>query len=196
MIGQLRGSLVSKDPSSVVIDVQGVGYQVQISLHTYAQIKDREEVTLSTYLHVREDALILFGFAQPSEKKMFQMLLSVNGVGPSTAMLILSYLSTDDLRTAILQENLAAIQAVKGVGVKTAQRLILELRDKLKKDSYEEVAAVSSGAGNNLRREALSALMTLGLNKMQAEKSIEAVLKTSGNAISLEELVKQALKNS
>jgi Holliday junction DNA helicase RuvA len=196
MIGQLRGRLVYKDPSSVVIDVQGVGYQVQISLHTYAQIKDRDEVTLSIYLHVREDALILFGFAQPSEKKMFQMLLSVNGVGPSTAMLILSYLSTDDLRTAILQENLAAIQAVKGVGAKTAQRLILELRDKLKKDSYEEAATVSSGAGNNLRREALSALMTLGLNKMQAEKSIEAVLKTSGNAISLEELVKQALKNS
>jgi Holliday junction DNA helicase RuvA len=196
MIGQLRGRLVTKDPSSVLIDVQGVGYQVQISLHTYARIKDREDVTLSTYLHVREDALILFGFADPSEKRMFQMLLSVNGVGPSTALLILSYLSTDDLRTAILQENQAAIQAVKGVGAKTAQRLILELRDKLKKDSYEEAAAVSPGVGNNLRREALSALMTLGLNKMQAEKSIESVLKTSGNAISLEELVKQALKNS
>ncbi len=196
MISQLRGKLISKEPSQVILDVQGVGYQVQVSLHTYAQIKDKEDATLSTYLHVREDALILFGFARPDEKKMFQLLLSVNGVGPSTALLILSYLSTDDLRSAILQENQLAIQAVKGVGAKTAQRLILELRDKLKKDSYEEILTPIAGSSNNLRREALSALMTLGLNKMQAEKSIESVLKTSGNAISLEELVKLALKNS
>lgn len=195
MIAYLKGKLVHKEPTFVVIDVHGIGYQVSISLHTFSEIKDREDLQLATYFHVREDAQILYGFASEAEKQMFQHLISVNGVGPNTALVVLSYLPPTELKEAILREDAAALQAVKGIGGKTALRLILELRDKLKKDAWEETGKVGPGY-NTMRHEALTALVTLGIAKASAEKSIDTVLKKSGNTISLEELVKQALKNA
>ena len=196
MIAYLKGKLVHKEPTHVLIEVNGIGYQAGISLHTFSEIKDREDIKLFTYLHVREDAHILFGFATESEKQMFQQLISVNGVGPSTALVVLSYLSPDELKSAILHENATVLQAVKGIGGKTAQRLILELKDKLKKETLEETPGIPGTTRNTMRHEALTALVTLGISKVQAEKSIDALLKRSGGVISLEELVKQALKTA
>ena len=197
MIAFLKGKLVHKEPTHVVIDVNGVGYQVNISLQTFSEIKDQENILLYTHLNIREDAHILFGFSNESEKKLFQQLISVNGVGPSTAIVMLSYMSSNELKSAIVREDAATLQSIKGIGGKTAQRVIIELKDKLKKESWEETQpTVSSGSHNTLRREALSALLTLGLPKAAAEKSVDTVLKKSGNTITLEDLVKQALKNA
>ena len=196
MIAYLKGKLIHKTPSQAIIEVNGVGYQVHISLHTFSEIKDREDIQLATHFHVREDAQVLFGFATESEKLMFQHLISVNGVGPSTAMVVLSYLPPEELKSAIVREDAAALQAVKGIGGKTALRLILELKDKLKKESTEETPGNTGLIRNTVRQEALSALVTLGIPKLAAEKGIDAVLKKSGNSLSLEELVKQALKNA
>ncbi len=196
MIGYLKGKLVHKEPTHVLIEVGGIGYQVGISLHTFSQIKDKEEIKLFTYLHVREDAHILFGFASETEKQMFQLLISVNGVGPNTALVVMSYLPPEELKSAIVNENAAALQAVKGIGGKTALRLILELKDKLRKETLEETPGIPGIMRNTMRFEALTALVTLGIGKIAAEKSIDAILKKSGGVISLEELVKQALKTA
>ena len=156
MIAFLKGRLVHKDPAHIIIDVNGVGYQAHISLQTYADIKDQENIMVFTHLAIREDAHVLFAFSQDSEKKLFQQLISVNGVGPSTAIVMLSYMNSLELKTAIIQENAASLQAIKGIGGKTAQRVIIELRDKLKKESWEEaVPAISAGPHNTLRKEAL-----------------------------------------
>ena len=197
MISYLRGRLVQKEPAFLIIDVNGVGYQVLISLNTYSEIKEKEDITLLTMLVVREDAHILYGFATSAEKIMFQQLISVNGVGPSTAILVLSSMNPVDLRNAIIREEVHTLQSVKGIGAKTAQRLILELKDKVKKDGAEISSETNqAGAHNIIRNEALSALMTLGISRQAAEKSIDLVLKKSGNNLSLEELVKIALKNA
>ena len=195
MIAFLKGRLVHKEPTFVIIDVNGVGYQATISLQTYSEIKDQENILLHTHLNIREDAHLIFGFSQESERKLFQQLISVNGVGPSTAIVMLSYMNSQELKTAIIQENATALQSIKGIGGKTAQRVIIELKDKLKKESWEEtIPNVSAGPHNTIRKEALSALLTLGLPKAAAEKSVDTVLKKSGNNITLEDLVKQALK--
>jgi holliday junction DNA helicase RuvA len=196
MIAYLKGKLVHKDPAHAIIEVNGVGYQVNISLNTFAEIKDKEDIKLSTYFHVREDAQVLFGFASEAEKQMFQHLISVNGVGPSTALVVLSFLPPIELKSAIVREDAAALQAVKGIGGKTAQRLILELKDKLKRETTEEIPGNTGFVRNTVRHEALSALVTLGIAKPAAEKSIDTVLKKLGNTITLEELVKHALKNA
>lgn len=196
MIAFLKGKLVHKDPTFVIIEVNGVGYHVHISLQSYSEIKDHENILLFTHLNIREDAHILFGFSKESEKKMFQMLISVNGVGPSTAIVMLSYMSTEELKSAIIHDDVNALQKIKGIGGKTAQRVIIELKDKLKKDSYEEIIPSATGVRHNtVRNEALSALITLGISRNVAEKSVDAVLKKSGNTVTLEDLVKQALKN-
>ena len=197
MIAFLKGKLVHKEPTHLIIDVSGVGYHVNISLATFSDVKDQENIMLFTHLAIREDAHVLFGFSKEGEKKLFQQLISVNGVGPSTAIVMLSYMNSNELKTAIVQENAAALQSIKGIGAKTAQRVIIDLKDKLKKESWEETQApVFHGAHNTLRKEALSALVILGLPKAAAEKSVDAVLKKSGNTITLEDLVKQALKNA
>jgi len=197
MIAFLKGRLVHKDPTHVVIDVGGVGYHVIISLATFADVKDQESILLHTHLAIREDAHVLFGFSKEGEKKLFQQLISVNGVGPSTAIVMLSYMNSTELKNAIVQENTSALQSIKGIGGKTAQRVIIELKDKLKKEGWDEAQpSVLAGPHNTLRKEALSALVTLGLPKMAAEKSVDTVLKRSGNTITLEDLVKQALKNA
>lgn len=196
MIAYLKGKLVHKEPTYIQIEVNGVGYQVSISLHTFSEIKDREDLKIYTYLHVREDAHILYGFVSEAEKQMFLQLISVNGVGPNTALVVLSYLPPADLRSAIVREDAAALQAVKGIGGKTAQRIILELKDKLKRDLGDEDPGKPGLVHNTVRREALTALVTLGIAKPAAEKSIDTILKRMGSSISLEELVKQALKNA
>lgn len=197
MIAFLKGRLVHRDPTHVMIDVNGVGYHVHISLQTFSSIKEQENIQLFTHLSIREDAHVLFGFASEGEKKLFQQLISVSGVGPSTAIVMLSYMNENELKTAIVREDAASLQAIKGIGGKTAQRVIIELKDKLKKESWEEnQPSISSGAHNTVKKEALSALLTLGLPKAVAEKSIDSVLKKSGNTITLEDLVKQALKNA
>jgi Holliday junction DNA helicase RuvA len=196
MIAFLRGKLIHKDPTFVIIEVNGVGYHVHVSLQTFSEIKDQENILLFTHLSIREDAHVLFGFSKEAEKKLFQLLISVNGVGPSTAIIMLSYMSIDELKSAIVHDDATTLQKIKGIGGKTAQRVIIELKDKLKKDSLEEIIPSNTGVRHNtLRNEALSALITLGINKSAAEKSVDVVLKKSGNTITLEDLVKQALKN-
>lgn len=187
---------MQKDPTHVVIDVNGVGYHLNISLQTFSTIKEQENTLLYTHLSIREDAHVLYGFSSEAERKLFQQLISVNGVGPSTAIVMLSYLSSEELKSAIVHEDAATLQRIKGIGGKTAQRVIIELKDKLRKDVSEEVVGFPGIQHNTLRVEALSALITLGITKSAAEKSVDTVLKKSGNTITLEDLVKQALKNA
>lgn len=197
MISFLKGRLVQKDPTHVVIDVNGVGYHVNISLQTFSGIKDQENTLIYTHLAIREDAHVLYGFSTEVEKKLFQQLISVNGVGPGTAIVMLSYLSSEELKAAIVQEDATTLQRIKGIGGKTALRVIIELKDKLRKDLAEDSVSTIPGLKHNtLRSEALSALITLGITKSAAEKSVDAVLKKSGNTVTLEDLVKQALKNA
>lgn len=197
MIAFLKGRLAHKDPTFVIVEVNGVGYHVHISLQTFSEVKDKENIQLFTHLAIREDAHVLYGFSKESERRLFQQLISVNGIGPGTAIVMLSYMNSNELKSAIVQENAAALQSIKGIGGKTAQRVIIDLKDKLRKESWEETnSTVSAGPNNILRREALSALLTLGLPKAAAEKSIDTVLKNSGNTVTLEDLVKQALKNA
>lgn len=197
MISFLKGRLVQKDPTHVVIDVNGVGYHLSISLQTFAEIKDQENTLIHTHLAIREDAHLLYGFSTEAEKKLFQQLISVNGIGPSTAIVMLSFLSSEELKQAIVQEDVTTLQRIKGIGGKTAQRVIIELKDKLRKDLSEDaIQGIPGLKHNTLRNEALSALITLGITKSAAEKSVDTVLKKSGNTLTLEDLVKQALKNA
>lgn len=197
MIAFLDGLLSQIEPTHVVVEVNGIGYQVTISLQTYSDIKAQSRTKLFTHLAIREDAHLLFGFSTEGERKLFQQLISVNGVGPSTAIVMLSYMNSQELKQAIVREDVATLQSIKGIGAKTAQRILIELKDKLKKESWDtQTTDKSHIEHNSLRAEALSALITLGLPKAVAEKSVEAVLRKSGNTITLEDLVKQALKNA
>lgn len=195
MFAYLKGKLAFQDPTFVIIDIQGVGYEVKISLHTFSKIKDKESIQLFTYFHVKEDAQILFGFADQHEKSIFQHLISISGVGPSTGLMVLSSLSPEEVEEAILSEDVRTIQAVKGIGAKTAQRIILELKDKVGKSAASgDLINIPPSGRNAIRNEALAALVTLGINKAAAQKSIEKILKGSSGDISLEELIKLALK--
>ena len=197
MIAYLKGKFAETEPTHVIIDVQGVGYLVNITLHTFGEIKSLKEGLLHTHLHIKEDAHTLFGFSSRSERSMFTSLLSISGVGPSTAIMVLSSLSVSELRSAIVNGDVRTIQGVKGIGAKTAQRIILELKDKmLRDDIIPTETEIVSHSHNTLKNEALSALMTLGINKNAAEKSVDSILKNSGNTITLEELIKLALKTA
>ena len=197
MIAYINGKLARKEPTYVVIDVNGVGYLINISLNTFSNIKDEEVCHLHTYLHVKEDAHTLYGFVTEAEKKLFLELISVSGIGPSTGLMMLSSLTPAEIMRAISGEDVQTIQSVKGIGSKTAQRVILELKDKMRKEAFsDDDANISVFSDNNLRSEALSALVTLGINKNVAQKSIESVLRNSGNNITLEELIKLSLQAS
>jgi len=197
MIAYLKGKLVSKEPTHIIIDVQGVGYLVHISLNTFSNLKEKEDCLIYTYLHVREDAHTLFGFLTEAEKHMFLNLLSINGVGPSTALMVQSSLSPAELHEAIVEEDVRRIKSVKGIGEKTAQRIILELKDRLRKEAPDtSLGPITGRSHNTLRQEALTALTTLGINRQTAEKSVDSILKNSGNTITLEELIKHVLKNA
>lgn len=196
MIAYLSGRLVFKDPTYVIIDVGGIGYQVKISLQTYAKIKDEEQIRLLTFLHIKEDAHTLYGFKEEVEKRLFLQLISINGVGPNTGLMILSSLSSDEIEHAILSGDVGTIQAVKGIGAKTAQRIILELKDKVGKSISGDLTTPLGflKSSNKIREEALQALITLGFPKAVAEKNIAQVLKKTTGEISLEDLIKASLK--
>ena len=197
MITYLKGKLAYKDPTHLVIEVAGVGYEVKISLTTYSHIKDKEEILIQTYLHIKEDSHTLFGFYEASEKKRFLDLLSINGVGPSTALMVLSSLDARELQAAIANEDVKTIQSVKGIGGKTAQRIVLELKDKMRKEGLlDKSIEIQPRFDNTLRSEALSALTTLGINKSAAEKTVNLILKEYGEEIKLEEVIKLSLKRS
>lgn len=197
MIAYLNGKFIEKEPHHAIIDMGGIGYEVRISLNTFGQIKNKEAGILYTHLQIKEDAHVLFGFAEMQEKQRFLDLISISGVGPGTALMVLSSLTPSEIHEAIVKEDVRLIQGVKGVGAKTAQRIILELKDKLKKEDILEKSSTTSGGKNNtLRSEALSALLVLGFPKAVAEKNVDLTLKEKGGDISLEELIRLALKYS
>ena len=197
MIAFLKGRLVQKEPTHILIDVHGVGYLVKISLQTFAALAGTDElITIHTLLIVKEDSHTLYGFNQLDEKELFEHLISVSGIGPGTAIVMLSSLSSGEIIQAIISEDVKTIQGIKGIGAKTAQRAIIELKDKLRKDLMATGVNPSMFAKTNLgmRQEALTALTTLGIAKPAAEKSIDMILKRTGGDISLEELIKLALR--
>lgn len=201
MIAHVTGKLVHKEPSRVILEAGGVGYEIRISLQTFSSLgAEGENVKLLTYLQVREDAHTLYGFSDVLEKEIFEHLISVSGIGAVTAMMILSSLSADELFEAIASENVARIQSVKGVGQKTAERLVVELKDKFRSESFrKDKGELVNSAKGNLRTEAIRALVSLGINRAQAEKSIAKTLAhTDGkdNLTTLEEVIKIALKYS
>lgn len=197
MIAYIKGKLAVKDPTYVIIDVAGVGYHIRISLQTYSALANTEElVKLHTHLNIKEDAHTLFGFFEQDEKDLFVDLISVSGIGPGTAMVMLSSLSASEIKHAIVTEDVRTVQSIKGIGAKTAARAIIELKDKLKK---EQISGGGIGSTGNmptysLKNEALAALTTLGIARNVAEKSIETILKKEGIGISLENLIKLALR--
>jgi len=197
MIAYIDGKLTFKDPTHVIVECNGIGYQIKISLSTYSSLKEGERCKLLTYLHIKEDAHTLFGFSEASEKKLFMDLISISGVGPTTALMVLSSLSPSELQHAIINEEVRIIQNVKGIGAKTAQRIILELKDKMKKASLVPGAKDNAVFSHNtVRNEALSALVTLGIPRNIAEKNVDAVLKREGDQILVEQLIKLALKTA
>jgi Holliday junction DNA helicase RuvA len=195
MYAYIKGALTQKSPTNVVIEANGIGYLINISLNTYSEIQAQKECLLYTYLHVKEDALTLYGFSNEQEKQVFVHLISVSGIGPNTARMILSSLTSEDVQQAIAMENVDLIQKIKGIGAKTAQRLVLELKDKVYK--VDESAVNSGGSYNTSRQEALSALVMLGFAKGVAEKAIDkAISAAEDNFENVEELIKAALKHT
>jgi len=190
MIAQLQGKLVEKNATNLVIDCNGVGYDAKISLNTYSTIGSEEFTKVYTQFIVREDAQLLYGFATKEEREMFNLLISVSGIGPNTAMIMLSSLVPTEIADAIQVEDVRTIQSIKGIGAKTAQRVIIDLKDKVLKFSFgEEILPV----GHNTNKfDALTALVSLGFDKKNAEKALEKIIQ-SGNE-TVEELIKGALK--
>lgn len=192
MITHIQGRLVEKTPTEVVIDCNGIGYHVNISLHTFSLIPNEEKIKLFTFLQIKEDAHTLYGFVEKQERELFKLLISVSGIGASIARTMLSSLAPQQIIQAIASNDVATVQSIKGIGAKTAQRVILDLKDKvLKVYALDEVSLVSN---NTNKEEALSALEVLGFARKMAEKAIEKVVKEDPNA-SVEHLIKQALKN-
>jgi holliday junction DNA helicase RuvA len=194
MINHIDGKLTEKTPTYAVIDCAGVGYLLHISLHTYSKIGDQERCRLLAHLSIREDAHVLFGFAEEEERELFRQLISVSGVGPSTARMILSSMNPTEIRGAIQTGNVAVLKGVKGIGEKSAQRIIVDLKGKLGKD-FGEMPATVFAANNKMHEEALTALVMLGFARQAAEKAVDKALKTEGNVVSVEHLIKLALKN-
>ena len=181
-----------KTPSHVVVDVNGVGYDLQISLYTYSAISNKDSGQLHTYLHITENGQTLFGFADMAEKEMFLLLLSVSGIGAATARMMLSGMKPEEVSRAIIQSNTVQLSSIKGIGKKTAERLVVELRDKLGKQSLESVSA--GGFESNINADAVNALIALGIGRPMAENAVKKVT-VSDTELTLEEIIKQALKN-
>jgi Holliday junction DNA helicase RuvA len=190
MITQIKGKLLEKHPTHVVIECNGIGYMVHISLYTYGQLGDEELLKLYTHLQVKEDSHTLFGFHQNIERSIFRLLISISGIGASIARTMLSSMSPEEIQHAILSENLGAIKAVKGIGLKTAQRVLIELKDKVQKtEGIDDIPVLQS---NRIKEETLSALEVLGYPRKQSEKVIDNILQSTPNS-SIEELIKIAL---
>ncbi len=191
MIAQINGRLIEKTPTYVVIDCNGVGYQLNISLNTYSKLGDGEACKLFTQLIVREDAQLLYGFKTTGEKRLFQLLISVSGVGAATALMVLSAGSSAEIQEAILSGDAAWFKGVKGIGPKSAQRIIIDLKDKMAKEQVGDENFVQ--VNNTVKDEALSALVMLGFNRSLAEKTITNILKSNPEH-GVEDLIKHALK--
>jgi holliday junction DNA helicase RuvA len=197
MIGYLKGLLAHKDPAFIIVDVGGVGYEVKISLQTFSAMPTvGDSCKVFTFLHIREDAHVLYGFAETDEKILFLDLISVSGVGSATALVMLSSLSSAEIRQAIINEDVKLIQTIKGIGGKTAQRVIIDLKDKIRKENLltPQTMTMFTPSDSKIRTEALAALVTLGIPKPTAEKSIDAILKREGNTVSVEQLIRLALR--
>lgn len=187
MIGYLNGKIITSKPTRILLDVNGVGYLVNISINTFEQITDKESISLFIYTSVKEDSISLFGFAAESEKDMFELLISINGIGPKLALSILSGIRVDELKHAIFSADISRIVAVPGVGRKTAERLVLELKNKVDqvKDDEKEISFP-------VKKEAVAALTTLGYNSKVAEKAVREILNTEPD-LPLEDLIKKSL---
>lgn len=194
MIYHVEGKLVEKTPTYVVIDAGGVGYVMQISLNTFTKIGDSEKCKLFTeQMYVRDDMPRFYGFADVAERNLFRLLVSVSGVGGTSALLMLSSLTAAEIQNAIATANVAVIKSVKGIGEKTAQRVIVDLKDKMGKSDLS--AEIFSSVNNTLKEEALSALVMLGFNKPAADKALDKIIRTEGTGQTVEQLIKSALKN-
>ncbi|MDO6429709.1 Holliday junction branch migration protein RuvA [Flavitalea sp. BT771] len=192
MIAFLRGDFVLKTPALVHVEAGGVGYELQISLNTYSSIQDLDKGVLLTYLHIREDAHILYGFFDRAEKELFILLISVSGVGASTARMMLSSMRPEEITRAILQGNARQLESIKGIGKKSAERIILELRDKIGKSKVE--TNISSLIDNSLEQDALNALIALGIARPAAENAIRKVMNEGSQTYKVEDIIKKALK--
>lgn len=190
MIGYLHGKIISKKPTKLLIDVNGVGYVVNISISTFEKISDKEEVSLFTYLSVREAAMDLFGFHSMAEKEMFELLISVSGIGPKSAQSILSGIQIEDLKDALKSGNVSRLISIPGIGRKTAERMVIELRDKVE-SLAESMGGITIGA-SSVRGDAIAALVNLGYNQKVAERMVRAITDKSPD-VSIEELIKEAL---
>lgn len=189
MITHLNGKLVEKTPTAIIIECGGIGYEVKISLNSFSKIGSNEAIKIFTQFVVREDAQLLYGFVEKEEREMFNLLTSVSGIGPNTAMIMLSSLTPNDIAQAISSEDVTTIQSVKGIGQKTAQRVIVDLKDKMLKFEVSEENVTSSN--NTIRFDALTALISLGFDKKKAEKALNKVLK---DQVTVELLIKDALR--
>ena len=189
MITHLNGKLVEKNPTNIVVECNGIGYEVKISLNTFSSLSASESVFIYTQFIVREDAQILYGFSQKEERDMFNHLISVSGIGPNTAMIMLSSLTSDEIATAILSDDVKTIQGIKGIGPKTAQRAIVDLKDKMLKMNFSEGNILTTN--NTNRFDALTALVSLGFDKKAVDKALH---KIATGEESVEKLIKEALK--
>ncbi|MBP6237730.1 MAG: Holliday junction branch migration protein RuvA [Saprospiraceae bacterium] len=194
MIAYLNGLITHKTPTFIYVDCNGVGYHVNISLHTYSRLEKLEKIKIFTYLNVKEDEQSLYGFFDDEERALFILLISVSGIGVNTARVILSYMTPEEVRTAIIHENAVALGKVKGIGPKTAKRIILDLKDKVIKETGNEQVILLSPENNTIRNESLSALIALGFPKLVVEKQIKAVLDKNPDISHVEDLIKQVLK--
>ena len=191
MIIRIEGNLIEKNPAYAVVDCHGVGYQLFITLNTFSQLPDTGKCLLHTSHIVREDAELLYGFYSKAEKEMFEFLISVSGVGATSANMILSAMTPEEVQVAIVEGDVGSLKSVKGIGLKTAERIIVDLRNKLSK---EELPAISTSQGNRLKEEALSALLMLGFTKSVAEKGLNKAMKENADHDSVEQLIKSVLK--
>lgn len=193
MYAYIDGKLVFRCPTYVVIEAGGIGYHIHISLNTYAALPEHERCKLYTWLHVKEDAHTLYGFIDEGEKRLFLHLISVSGIGPNTGRMILSSITPAEIQTAIVKGDVPLIQRIKGIGPKSAQRMILELQDKLKKEGPDSL--ISMPSHNTAKDEALSALVMLGFAKSSAEKALDSAIRATAENLSVEQLIKIALKS-
>jgi holliday junction DNA helicase RuvA len=193
MIAFVKGSFFLKTPATVWIEAQGIGYEIQISLHTYTAIEALESGLLYTHHHIREDAQVLYGFAGLQEKELFVQLIAVNGIGAGTARMMLSSMKPEEIIQAIVQGNVKLLESIKGIGKKTAERIVLELKDKLSKQSLS--SNIPMLPHNTLELDALNALFALGIAKPAAEQAIKKIIAaTSPSLLKVEDMIKQALK--
>lgn len=195
MIAYLDGKITHKTPTYIYVDCNGVGYHVNISLHTYTKLEDLEKIKIFTYLNIKEDEHSLFGFFDDDERSLFVLLISVSGVGVNTARIILSYMTPEEIRSAIIYENELAISKVKGIGPKTAKRIILDLKDKVIKTVGSEPVVIMDSALGTLKSEAISALIALGFPKPAVDKNVKAIIDKNPQINAVEDLIKLVLKS-